>query len=456
MQATATATSNRIEIAYQPQPKQMRFHECKADEVLYGGAAGGGKSEALFQDANNLCMYYPGVAIPIFRRTFTELEATHIRKARALSPKLGSYNESRHEFRYVNGSILEFRYCANERDVYAYQSAEWDALYIDELTHFTEFQYKYLRSRVRTTKPGLKTKVKSSTNPGNIGHQWVRKRFIDPAKPFQVWSDNDGKTSRCFIPATLYDNPILMASDPEYIESLRDLPEDERRALLDGDWDVFAGQVFKEWRRDLHVIEPFAIPDSWPRFRSVDYGREAPFSCGWWAVDNDGHVYRYRELYKAGLTAPEQAVNMNALSAGESIQATWSDPSMFAKDSDGQSIADRYTANGVALIPARNDRISGKQLLHEYLKPYTNLDGKLDSKLKVFSTCTDFIRTVPALIFAKTNVEDVDTRGEDHAYDETRYFLNMFCEPLDGNPFSSDGKGEYDKTIAGNMAEVIF
>lgn len=450
-----------IESVYEPQPKQMLFHQCLADEIFYGGAAGGGKTRGLFEDANNLCMTVPGVVAVIFRRTYPELEATHIRSAMKLPGKLGKYNGGLHEFHYVNGSILEFRHCEYEKDVWKYWSSEWDALYIDQLEQFTEFQYKLLRSRVRTTKVGIKPKVKTAGNPGGVGHAWVKKRFIDPSKAYQVWTpkpevdmafeelDFDVPlTTRCFIFASIFDNPILLKANPEYLRILQDLPEDERRALLEGDWDVFAGQVFKEWRRDIHVIVPFNIPASWQRWRAVDYGREAPFSCGFYAKDNDGHIYRYNELYQTGLDAEEQAITIKGNSGLERYEATLADPSMFRKESDGKSIADRYAKQIVPLTAGQNDRLLGKNLLHEYLKVYRDQDGALTAKFKVFDNCVNFIRTIPALVHSKTNVEDVDTKGEDHCYDECRYLLTGVAEP------GGAGKQEFEDTeptLVGNL-----
>jgi hypothetical protein len=240
--------------------KQKLFISATASEVLFGGAAGGGKSYGQTVDAFLFALKYPGSKQLLLRRTFAELDKSLIRTVLSWYPrKVFSYNSSSHTGKFSNGSVLDFGYCASENDVYQYQSAEYDVIRFDELTHFTEMQYVYLISRVRGSN-GFPKQIKSSTNPGGVGHSWVKNRFVDPSPPNTQFVGSDGM-SRIFIPSLLTDNTFLMSSDPDYQRRLEALPDSEKRALLYGDWDIFEGQYFEEFNRDIHVCAPFQIPN---------------------------------------------------------------------------------------------------------------------------------------------------------------------------------------------------
>jgi len=408
--------------AYQATEKQNKFHGCNADEVLYGGAAGGGKSKALVMEAFVVCHENPNIYVGLFRRTFPELRRTLIREALLSFPKDSyDYNKTEHTMVFKKtGSTLEFCHCQREEDVIDYQSAEFQFLGFDELTHFTEFQYLYLQSRLRTTDPSVWVRTRSATNPGGVGHGWVKRRFITPAPPNKVWTDDHGIT-RAFIPAKIWDNPYLMENDPSYEKRLQGLPEEQRRALLEGDWDVFEGQVFTEFRRDRHVVKPFELGDSWNKYVWFDWGRAAPGCAYWAAFDTEGRGYIYRELYEAGLSSREWIKAIRERSKGERIEAIIADPSIWNKDKDGASIAEDFFEgwSGVSVLPGNNDRINGKERVHKWLADAP--DGK--PWLQVFANCPNWIRTIPELIYSHRKVEDVDTDGEDHAYDATRYGL---------------------------------
>ena len=251
--------------------KQKEFIDTHESEVLFGGAAGGGKSYGQVADALLFALKYPKSKQLILRRTFAELDKSLIRLALSLYPKeIYSFNQSSHTGKFVNGSIIDFGYCAGELDVYQYQSAEYDVIRFDELTHFTESQYVYLISRVRGANTYPK-QVKSTTNPGGIGHGWVKARFVDPSPAGEPFIGEDG-LRRIFIPSLLSDNKFLEEGDPEYRKRLLALPERERRALLYGDWNIFEGQYFTEFDPTRHVIAPFEIPVSWRKYRTIDYG----------------------------------------------------------------------------------------------------------------------------------------------------------------------------------------
>ena len=249
-------------------PLQYRFMTSSEDEVLFGGAAGGGKSYGQLADALVYALRYPGSRQLLLRRTLPELENSLIRSALAMYPStLYHYLSSKHTGVFLNGSLLDFGYCDSERDVFRYQSAEYDVIRFDELTHFTESMYLYLMSRLRGASP-FPRQMKSTTNPGGLGHEWVKRRFVDPAPAGEVITDPWG--SRIFIPARVQDNRFLMANDPKYIDRLQRLPEQERRALLEGDWDLCEGRFFSAWDRSIHTCEPFEIPSHWRRYCAID------------------------------------------------------------------------------------------------------------------------------------------------------------------------------------------
>jgi len=437
-------------IDYAPTPKQTLFHASIADEVLFGGAAGGGKSKAIVMDALFRCLLYAGTHAFIFRRTYGELEDTIIKEAKESYPEgIGKYNAARHEFLLRNGSMIHFRHCASVADMYNYKGAEMQWLYFDELTSFEEEIYDFIKTRLRAKKKlGVVPCVRSSSNTGDIGHGWVKRKFVDAAPYMQIVkreiiSKASGKkkiSTLQYIPALVTENPHI--SD-DYIFQLESKPEALRNALLYGDWNAFEGQVFTEWadkpehyedRLWTHVIAPFEIPVSWPRYMSFDHGYSKPFSVGWWAVGPDGTMYRYREWYgcEAGRAniglklTPRQIVDgilsREAQERADNIKIDRvADPAIFDR-SRGDSVAQQMEPNGSApgiyFRPGDHVRIPGKMQVHERLR--FNAEGK--PKLQVFSTCQEFIRTIPALPYSLTDPEDIDSDAEDHIYDETRYF----------------------------------
>ena len=300
-----------VTINYQPTEKQKIFHASSANEILYGGAAGGGKTKALIMDALFRCLKNPGTTAVVFRRTYQELEDTDIKEAQASYPeKLAVYNAGRHEFRLVNGSKILFRHCENEADRFRYSGIEIQFLYFDELTSFEQTIYDFLKTRLRAKKSlGVVPIVRSASNPGNIGHGWVKKMFVD-AGPFmsiqeqEIYSETLHKSRKIrtqYIPALAMENPFITK---DYIFELEQKPEVLRKSLLEGRWDAFEGMVFQEFRnlpehyQDrlwTHVIDPFEIPLDWPRFFSLDHGFSRPFACQWWAMDFQGRAYLYRE-----------------------------------------------------------------------------------------------------------------------------------------------------------------
>ena len=237
--------------------KQNLFINACEQEVLFGGAAGGGKSYAQIIDALLFAVKYPQSKQLILRRTYPELEKSIIRTSLELYPReIASYQSSGHIWKFNNGSVIEFGNCDTENDIYKYQSAEYDIIRFDELTHFTETMYTYLISRVRGTN-GYPKQIKSSTNPSGIGHHWVKKRFIDPVPPMTVYKYEAG--SRIFIPSKVDDNFFLMKNDPQYRQRLKNLSKQDQKALLYGDWNLNDGAYFNEFNAQIHVIKPYSL-----------------------------------------------------------------------------------------------------------------------------------------------------------------------------------------------------
>lgn len=414
-----------------------------ADEMLYGGAAGGGKSRATVMEALQLCLEHPGTYAYCFRKTYVELKDTLIKEAQMNYPKeAGKYNQADHTFHVFNGSKVCFRYCRNMIDALKYAGAEIQWLFIDELTHFTKQMYDFLKTRVRAAKKlNIKPKIRCTSNPGGVGHGWVKCYFIDPFAPYKVhekeiFSPTLNKTQIKkiqYIPALVTDNPHLT---DDYVFELEQKPEALRKALLEGSWDSFDGQVFLEFKNDpahyldrrwTHVIEPFVVPKEWRRFRSFDFGYSKPFSVGWWAVDYDGRLYRYRELY--GCTGePNVGIKWHPQQIAAKVKEVEdkyekgnhilgiADPSIWDA-SRGESIAETFEKAGIYFEKGDNERIAGKMQLHYRFA----FDEEGSPMLFCFKSCKHFIRTMPTLVYDINDVEDIDTDCEDHIYDESRY-----------------------------------
>ncbi len=408
--------------------KQKAFIDATESEVLFGGAAGGGKSYGQAVDALLFALRYPGSKQLILRRTFAELDKSLIRTTLALYPReLYSFNSSNHTGRFKNGSLIDFGYCAAEADVYQYQSAEYDVIRFDELTHFTESQYVYLISRVRGANPYPK-QIKSSTNPGGIGHGWVKARFVDPSPPCQSFVGEDGM-ERVFIPSLLDDNQFLMEGDPSYRRRLLALPEREKKALLYGDWNIFEGQYFTEFNPKVHVIAPFEIPRGWRKYRTIDYGLDR-LACLWIATSPDGISYVYREFCKSNLTISQAAREIcDRTPAGEDIYATLAPPDLWSRSQEtGKSKAVLFSEFGLNFTKTSNDRECGWLAVKELL-----LTGEGGQRIRFFSTCQEIIKCLPALTVDRLRPTDCSTEPHEitHAPDALRGFAIFYARPAE-------------------------
>ncbi|MBR6794409.1 MAG: phage terminase large subunit [Clostridia bacterium] len=421
--------------------RQEAFLTATADEVLYGGAAGGGKSYGQFLDTVAYAGRYKGSKQLILRRTFPELEKSIIRVFLSVLPKEKfKYNASKHTGVFNNGSVVDFGYIDNENDVFQYQSAEYDVIRFDELTHFTESMYTYLISRLRGATPFPRS-AKSATNPGGIGHTWVKQRFIDPAPPntlFKAYKKGRYTGTRIFLPAKVQDNDFLMASDPDYLRRLENLDDRDKKALLYGEWDLFDGQFFDNFNQEIHVVKPFfekgKFPNDWEFYVTMDYGLDmlAAYVVG---VAPGNKFYVVEEFYDGmdhpdkghkGLIVSEAAAAIKKLREGYPIRRHFAPPDLWARSKDtGKSIAELFYENGVPLFRVDNNRVNGWMVLKEMLKPHTDEQGATVADLMIFDTCRHLIRTLPAVAVDDHNPNDVAKESHEltHAPDAIRYFF---------------------------------
>ena len=315
-----------LELKGIPNPKQAEFFRSTARHTAYGGARGGGKSWAMRRKLVLLALNYPGLNALIMRRTLPELRENHVIPLLKELKGAAKYNAAERVFKFPNGSRLRLGYCDSASDVYQYQGQEYEVIGLEEATHFTEEQMQFLTTCNRTVRRDFSPRMYYTCNPGGIGHGWVKRLFID-----RTYRRGERESDYRFIPARIYDNPALITADPEYLRQLENLPEELRRAYLDGDWDVLAGQFFREFSRAKHVIEPFELPSWWRRFRSIDWGYNDPCAVLWHAVDGEGRVYTYRELYLRYTRADQVAERIRRESEGEDIAYTVASPDMWQK-----------------------------------------------------------------------------------------------------------------------------
>jgi hypothetical protein len=418
------------DLVYRPQEKQEPWHACPAFESGFGGTKGPGKTLSMLMESTRNVDHprYRGI---IFRRTYPRLQEV-MDRAWEWFPRLGArWDGDGHRWVFPSRASIAMRHCQYEEDKRNYHGHEYQFMGFDQLEEFADTQYLFIMAQCRSSVPELQPYVRVNFNPGGIGHAWVKARFIEHGtRECAPWIPTnevgDALRSRCFHYSNIYDNPILMDADPAYIRTLMGLPPEERRALLEGDWDVFAGQMFTEWRREKHVIHRAPLHPSWPRWRAVDYGTLRPFVCLWLCQDPATlRVYVYRELSRPNVfpAARQAEMIVDATPLDEEIRLTVADPAMWIRqgmDPEGKSLADAYAENGVEVYPATNDRINGLARVREFLADDPS-DGR--PYLQVLAHCTQLIENLPSLVHDPHRVEDVDTHGADDEYDALRYGL---------------------------------
>jgi phage terminase large subunit len=411
-------------VAFMPnEGPQTDFLAASEKDVLYGGAAGGGKSFAMLIDPLRYCHFSEHRAL-ILRRSMPELREL-IDKSRELYPKAfkgAKFKEVEKLWQFPSGAKIEFGFLERDADVYRYQGQAYSWIGFDEITHLpTEFGWNYLASRLRTTNPELPTYLRCTANPGGVGAHWVKKRYIEPHEENKTFKGSDGLT-RKFIPARLQDNPFL-AEDGEYERMLLSLPAVQRKQLLEGNWEINEGAAFAEFDTSIHVIPPFAMPTWWERTKGIDYGYASESCCLWGAIDpEDKTLIIYRELYRKGLTGEVLGDTLNDMEADEvkSITGVLDTAAWARTGYTGPTIGEMLMLKGHKLRRADKNRVAGKVQLHEYLRP-DERTGR--PRLQIFNTCTNLIKELQSLPLSKSNPEDVDTHSPDHAYDALRYLI---------------------------------
>nr|UYL16323.1 MAG: terminase large subunit [Caudoviricetes sp.] len=414
------------------------------DELFYGGARGGGKSDFQlgFQE-DGARRYAEGWRGIMFRKTYPELEELQGRAMEVFSEE-GAIFKSQPSERYPysscwywpNGATVKMRYIEREQDYGRYHGHQYTGISFDEVTEYaTPTGLLKMLSTLRSAK-GVPCSVRLTGNPGGVGHIWVKARYIDPVAPYTPYTDPDTGFTRIFIPSKLSDNPALMRNDPKYLgRVLASTAGNEalRQAWIEGKWDIVAGAFFESISRDKHALRPFVIPEHWLKFRSMDWGSARPFSVGWWTVASEaceiqgrtiprGAMIRYREWYGAKepnvglkLTAAQVAEGIKAREVAGEVNYGTADPSMWKVDG-GPSIAERMAGLGVYWMPADNSRQSGWAQVRDRIL------GEDDAPMMfVVDSCVDWWRTMPLMQHDKTKVEDIDTDMEDHVADEVRY-----------------------------------
>lgn len=447
--------------------KQGVAYDSPATEILYGGAAGGGKSYMMRIAAILWCTMVPGLQVYLFRRIREDLVKNHMEGPKGFHTllagwvQLGWVRIVEDEIEFWNGAKIYLCHCKDEKDRFKYLGAEIHVLLIDELTTFTEVIYRFLRNRVRAVglnlPPALKDmfpRILCGSNPGNIGHLWVKRAFVDPG-PLRIrqMDDGEGGMLRQYIPAVLEDNPSMAREDPGYERRLQGLGSAALvKAMRYGDWNVIEGAFFDCWETHKHVIEPFDVPAEWARNCSGDWGSASPFSFGWWGIVPDlfktpsgmwlprGCLVRYREWYgvqrnEDGTVKENKGIKLHAEKVGEGLRDIESkmpkmgrrvlDPSAFKEDG-GPSIAERIyrgSGNVIKFMRADNARVAGRGAMGGWDQMRSRLVGDDEGRplIVCFDTCTDSIRTIPALQHDSDKPEDLDTTGEDHAGDDWRY-----------------------------------
>ena len=448
--------------------KQLMAFVSRATEILFGGAAGGGKSFFMRFFAVWCAVYCPGIQVYLFRRTHPDLQKNHMEGPTSLpvilapliNRRLVQINYGKGIISFVNGSRIFLCHCQYEKDLTGYQGAEIHVLLIDELTHFTEKMYRFLRGRCRlgAWNPPKELRnafprILTGSNPGGVGHNWVKQMFVTAAPWMKIWKTpkEEGGMLRQFIPARLEDNPTMEMNDPEYRERLMGLGDKSLvLAMLEGDWNIVSGGALDDvWNSARQIIQPFDIPQEWHISRSFDWGSTAPFSVGWWAKSNGedvrlkdgswryfpaGSFIRIAEWYgwsgKANEGCKMLAVDVargikkreEAMGIARRVKPGPADSAIFATE-NGNCIADDMEQEGVRWVKADKgpgSRINGLEKVRELLKA-SSQERPERPGMWAFSNCIHFSRTMPVLPRNEKNWEDVDSDAEDHIYDETRY-----------------------------------
>ena len=441
-----------------PYPKQQEFLKSRTRYTAYGGSRGGGKSDIARTKAILLCLRYPGIQILFMRRTYPELKENHLLPAQRILGENAKYVGTDKAFLFPNGARIKFGYCRNDSDLLQYQGQAYDVIFLEECTQFPENVFTAMTESNRSSKmmhEEFHPRMYFTCNPGGVGHAWFKRLFVD-----RDYRKTERPEDYAFIQASVYDNPWLLKNSPDYVRALENLPEDRKRAMLYGDWDVFEGQYFPEFKRETHVCKPFEIPNAWARYRVFDYGLDM-LACYYVAVDPDGRAYFYKEIYEGkdkrdaygnpgeGLTIAQAAEKIRSLQLpGEEIIATFAPPDMWNKRQDtGQSAADIYAENGVPIIKSDNRRILGWYAVKDWLRVLP--DGT--TRINIFENCSHLIRCMPLLIHDEKNPNDAakDPHEITHAPDALRYFVAAWVAGIAPEGEREEDYIDYEEEVNG-------
>jgi len=451
-------------LGYEPHERQKVFHTASAeriDAILYGGAAGGGKTAAFLMDALWNAANFPGIKIGCFRRSYPELEESFLAQlakwgyAKDLGAKWNSTNKV---LKFANGSVINFTYAENLVDASRILGGEYQAFYIDEASLMLPQVIQHIEERLRSgSKLVPVIGLRLASNPGGVGHKYLKDRFINPTqrgkkRHKELTEGSSYSREVCYIPAKATDNPHV---NEGYDAVLNSIPDPQRRAAMrDGDWDAMVGQFFEQWQYSKHVVKQFPIPPEWPKYAGIDYGFRDPFAVVWIATDNDGRIWVYREICVTGVNADDQAkiILETEHSHGEYEVIRVADPSMWGSRGTPMSIADIYGIEGCGIMKADNDRINGWSRVHQYLNDapacdlHRNMGWEKCPMLHVFEeSCPQFVEQIPSLPRSATKPDDAETRNvPDHIADALRYvcmYAGNYARPIiyESNPVFNTG-----------------
>ena len=427
------ASEGVLHIRGTPNERQKLFFASRARYTAYGGARGGGKSWALRRKLIGLCLCYPGIRCLLVRRSYAELKANHVRPLLAEYGEVLSYSETDKCLSLPNGSSIALGYCSSTRDVLRYQGQEYDIIAIDEATQLSEYQFSIFKACLRGTRD-VPRRMYLTCNPGGVGHAWVKRLFVE-----RNFRGDENPDDYLFISAQVYDNPILMQADPDYVRQLESLPQKLRDAWLYGRWDVFEGQFFSEFDPEVHVCAPKTIPSSLHYFVAFDYGFDmlAALLIGY---DTGGNLFVVDEFCKPNLTLREAAHRVACLCQGRQVRYAVASPDLWNRRQDSGKSGFELMQPVIGMPPmcaADNRRIPGWRVLREYLQPASGAPT-----LRISSVCTELIRSMPALLCDAMRPEDASDEPHDvtHAPEALRYaVMSRISEPAPqpaaNNPF---------------------
>lgn len=425
-------------LSIKPNDKQRGFFMARAAFVAYGGARGGGKSWSVRKKAELLALNYGGIRVLILRRTFPELQENHILPMMADLRGIARYKDSEKAFTFPNGSRVKFGYCDSEHDVDQYQGQEYDVIFLDEATQFTEYQFNTLTPCIRGVNDFPK-RIYLTCNPGGVGHAWVKRLFID-----REYRASEDPADYVFIAAKATDNPDLMRTNPGYIKMLDNLPHGLREAWRDGSWDVFAGQYFTEWDREVHVCKPFGVPEWWRYYISMDYGLDM-LAAYLIAVDEQGTAYVVQEVYDGrdlgdghdGLIISAAAERIKDMVGDTKVYEYLAPPDLWNRRQEtGRSVADIFAEQGIYLTKTSNDRVDGWMAVKERMRVHNDPQCEKTAGVRIFPACVNLIRSLPQLQYDQKNPSDCATQPHEitHGPDALRGFCVYWVSKSGGEP----------------------